>query len=229
MEGGSQKPARPQTRDLSDLVVPRRPSGVPYAEGEDYDARELLTVNGYSLETQELIAALGANLSIFQAAAARLLGAKNERTAIPFLSKLAQDTSVEETARGQAAYALARLGVPEGREVLARLIEMNPEAGPAPLQAAGALARLGDPAGFPVVRHALQSSNSVIAMIACKQLYAFAEQEGALLPGGDTVKVYEAFRWALSRPERNITGEAKAQLVGLGTDEARGLLKEFGG
>ena len=86
----------------------------------------------------------------------------------------------------------------------------------APLQAAGALARLGDPRGFPKVRASLDSPNAVTAIVACKQLYVFAQ-----LDGGD-LDVYEAFGRALERSERNIVGEARAQLEALGTEKARG-------
>ena len=78
------------------------------------------------------------------------------------------------------------------------------------------LARLGDPAGFAIVRHALESDNRITAMVACKQLIAFAGLEG--------VDVYEAFARALERPEPNIAGEARAQLAALGTESARRLL-----
>ena len=224
MDSDSPSPTRPPTRDLSDLVVPHRPAGISYEQGEDFDAEALLTANGYSLETQELIALLGSDLAIFQAAAARTLGAKGEQSAIQNLSRLAMNKAFEETARAQAAYALARLGVPDGIVLLVQLIQLNPEGTPAPLQAACALARLGDPVGFPVVSRALDSPSSLTAMIACKQLYAFAEHEGCPLPGNETVKVYEAFRRTLNRPEKNIVGEAMAQLSGIGTEEARRLL-----
>ncbi len=228
MDAGSQPPKRPPTRDLSDLVVPRRPSGVPYPQGEDYDAQTLLTANGYTLETAELIGLLDSPLGIFQAAAARVLGAKAEASSIPSLQKLAQTTWAEETARAQAAYALARMDVAGGRELLIDLLELNPEATPAPLQAAACLARLGAPRGFPLVWRALESSNSLTAMIACKQLYAFASLDGLPLPGGGQVQAYEAFRRTLKRTEANIRGEALAQLSGLDNDEAREILKEIG-
>ena len=220
----SGKRARPPKRDLADLVMPRRPSGVPYAQSDDYDAQALLTANEFSTETEELIVLLDSELGIFQAAAARTLGARNARTAIEALTRLAQNAAIEETARVQAAFALARMQVAGAREILARLLELNPEASPAPLQAASALACLGDPSGFKQVRSALDSQNSLTAMIACKQLFAFAEFDGRPLPGGGVVDMYGAFKRALSRPERNIYGEAVAQLIALDTPPARALL-----
>ena len=190
------------------ISFPRRPAGVSYAEGDDRDAEALLRENGYGDSTDKLIEALGADLGIFQAAAARTLGARDARDAIPALERLAHDAGVEETARVQAGFALARMGVSGGKEVLVRELEGNPEAGPAPLQAAGALARLGDPRGFAKVRAALESPNRVTAMVATKQLSAFA--------GLDGVDLEEGFARAVERPEPNIAGEARAQLEALG-------------
>ena len=65
-----------------------------------------------------------------QAAAARVLGARGEHEAIEPLRRLAADRSAEETARVQAAYALARLGVDEGHARLHELLRLNPAAGP---------------------------------------------------------------------------------------------------
>jgi HEAT repeat protein len=197
---------------------------VPYEEGDDYDARALLEVNGLSGGRDELIGLLDSGIGILQAAAARTLGAQGERSAIEQLRRLSADVDVEETARVQAAYALARMGEAGAVESLKVLLALPAEASPGPLQAAAALARLGDPAGFEIVRRSLDSPNPVTAMIACKQLFAFAALEGRPLASSGKVDLYEAFRRALSRPERNIAGEARAQLVALDTDQARTIL-----
>jgi HEAT repeat protein len=196
-----------EPRALSDISMPRRPSGVSHAEGDDHDALALLESNGYGTSTAELLKTLRDPLGIFQAAAARTLGARGERDAADALRRLAADGTSEETARVQAAWALVRLGDDGGRQTLAELLALNPEASPAPLQAAGALARLGDPAGFAIVRHALESDNRITAMVATKQLFAFAGLHG--------VDLDEAYARALARPEENIVGEARAQLAGL--------------
>ena len=215
---GAPKP----TRSLEDLVVPRRPAGVPYTQGEDYDARALLTANGYPIETEALVEVLGTGLSVLQSAAARTLGALGARTAIEPLRATAENDDLNETVRVQAAYAIARMEINEGQELLVRLLKLNPEATPAPLQAAGALAQLGDPRGFGLVRAALESDNPVTAMVACKQLIYFAPQAGS------RIDVYAAFQRALARSERNIVGEALAQLEALDTPEARNLLETQG-
>jgi HEAT repeat protein len=225
-EDAAGEPAPQPTRSLDDLVAPRRPAGVPSAVGEDHDAEALLTANGHATDTEALVELLDSGLGIFQAAAARLLGARQERSATDALERIARDPVIEETARAQAAYALARMGRDEGRNLLVELLQMSPEASPAPLQAAAALAQLGDPRGFPVVRTALDSSNRVTAMIACKQLHAFVPLDGRPLPDGGRVDVFEGFRRALTRPEANIVGEARAQLAEIGTDRARAILDE---
>jgi hypothetical protein len=188
---------------LSDVSFPRRPAGVPYAEGDDHDALSLLESNGLGTSTSELIELLDAGLDFFKAAAARTLGARAEHDATPALERAARDADALETTRVQAAYALARLGSASGAELLASELEGNPEASPGPLQAAGALATLGDARGFEVVRAALESPNRVTAMIAAKQLHTFA---------GSNVDLREAFARALARPEPNIVGETRAQL-----------------
>jgi len=195
-------------RSLSDVSVPRRPAGVAYDEGDDHDAVALLRANGYGDSDPELVAALDDGMEIFQAAAARVLGARGTREAAEALERLAHGPEAAETARVQAAYALARMGLPGGREVLERELRGNPEAGPAPLQAAGALARLGERQGVDVVRSALESPNRVTAMVATKQLSAFAGLEG--------VDVRAALERASHRPEAPIAGEARAQLEALG-------------
>lgn len=215
---------RQPARSLADLVVPRRPSGVPYEDGEDHDARALLTANGYSTESTDLIGLLDSDMGIVQAAAARTLGATKARAAIGALERLARDAGVEEATRVQAALALARMDVAGARDLLVALLETPPETSPAAVQAAGALARLGDPRGLGVIGTALDSPNRATAMAASKQLYAFTPHHGRTLPGGEPFDVFELFGRALARPEPSIAGEARAQLEALGTEQARATL-----
>lgn len=217
-------PKRSPTTDLANLVVPRRPSGIPYETGEDYDSQALLTANAYTTETQDLIDLLDSNLSVFQAAAARTLGAKGERQSINVLQHLADDNTADETSRVQAAFAIARMQVARGRDVLNQMLEVSPEASPAPLQAAGALAQLGDPRGYIVIRAALKSANPVTAMVACKQLFTFVALDGQPLSNGERVDLYRLYKLALERSEPNIVGEAHAQLEALNTEKARATL-----
>lgn len=217
-------PKRPPTTDLAHLVMPRRPSGVPYQNGEDYDAEALLTANGYTTDSKALRELLDSNLSVFQAAAARVLGTRKERSALDALQHVADDDAAEETSRVQAALALARMDVTKGRDVLNKMLSISPETSPAPMQAAGALAQLGDPRGYTLLREALKSTNPLTAMIACKQLFMFAGLDGQQLQNGEHVDVYELYKLALARSEPNIPGEAQAQLEELNTEQARATL-----
>ncbi len=215
---------RTPTTDLANLVVPRRPSGIPYDTGEDDDSQALLTANGYTTETQELVHLLDSNISVFQAAAARVLGAKGERSAISALQRLTDNNTADETSRVQAAFAIARMDVTAGRDVLNQMLELSPEASPAPMQAAGALAQIGDPRGYRVIRASLSSSNSLTAMVACKQLFKFVALDGQMLPNGEHVDAYGLYKLILARSEANIIGEAQAQLKMLNTDQAQEML-----
>ena len=194
--------------------MPRREAGVPPEQGDDHDARALLEANGLESGPAELVELLDSGIGIVQAAAARVLGADGVREAIPQLERLARDQTAEETARVQAAYALARLGVDEGHDLLRELVGLDPEAGPAAVQAAAALAALGDPAGFDVERRALESSNQLTAMVAAKQLHAFADLD---------VDLDDAWARVLQRPERPVVGEALAQLAALPAERAAAI------
>ena len=194
--------------------MPRREAGVPPGQGDDHDARALLDANGLDSGPAELVELLAPGIGIVQAAAARVLGADGVREAIPQLERLARDPAAEETARVQAAYALARLGVDEGHDLLRELARLDHETGPAAVQAAAALAALGDPVGFDVVQRALESPNRLTAMVAAKQLHAFADLD---------VELDDAWARVLGRPERPVVGEALAQLAALPPDRAAAI------
>ena len=172
--------------------MPRREAGVPPEQGDDHDARALLTRTGSSPTPAELVELLDSGIGIVQAAAARVARRRRRpRGDSSGCERLARDPAAEETARVQAAYALARLGVDEGHDVLRELAGLIPEAGPAAVQAAAALAALGDPSGFEVERRALESPNQLTAMVAAKQLHAYA---------GLDVDLDDAWARALRRP-----------------------------
>jgi HEAT repeat protein len=194
--------------------MPRRVAGVPPEQGDDHDARALLDANGLESGPAGLVELLDSGVGVVQAAAARVLGADGVRQAVPQLERLARDPAAEETVRVQAAYALARLGVDEGHDLLRQLVSLDPETGPAAVQAAAALAALGDPAGFDVERRALESPNQLTAMVAAKQLHAFADLD---------VDLDEAWARALGRPERPVVGEALAQLAALPPERAAAI------
>lgn len=195
----------PGQSGLGDLAVPRIPGWGD--EAADAQAAALLASSGCTTPR----VALASPISIVQAAGARLLGASGEDEARGDLVALATDAGREETVQVEAAYALARLGDPRGTPELRRVLELPIEASPAPLQAAGALAWAGDPTGLAVVRRGLASSNPVTAIVATKQLPAFALLQGQATPDG-TVDVPLLYRLALDHPDERVVREARAQL-----------------
>ena len=164
---------------LEELALPEPRADVPLAEGEDVHAEDILTANGVPLTAEGLQLALDSGIELLQAAAARVAGARGERAVVDSLRALATGTG--DTDRAAAAYALARLGEPDGVEALIACLELPTEAYVAPTQAAGSLARLGDMRGLGVVERALGSSNELIRAVATKQLGFFGEQGRPLL------------------------------------------------
>ena len=164
---------------LEDLVVPDPRGGMPFADSEDAYARDILDANGVPRNAQGLQTALDSDIELLQAAAARVAGAQQEHAVTASLRALA--TGPGDTARAAAAYALARLGEPDGAEALRSALELPIEAYLAPVQAAGSLARLGDPSGLEVVERALASTNEIVRAVATKQLPFFGAQGRPLL------------------------------------------------
>jgi HEAT repeat protein len=183
---------------LDDLVLPEPRPGVPYADADDAHAEDILTANGVPLTAEGLQAALNSGIELFQAAAARVAGAREERSVGDMLRALAFGPG--DTERAAAAYALARLGEPDGVEALAACLDLPINAYVAPVQAAGSLARLGDTRGFTVVERASRSSNEIVRAVATKQLPFFGAEAGPLLEA------------ALSDPDPEIARQARAFL-----------------
>jgi HEAT repeat protein len=194
----------------------------PVEEAEERQARALLESMGQGTDPEALRAALDSPRSVLRASAARLVGAAGDESAREALARVASSRG-EESARAQAAYALARLGDPRGAEILRELLELPVDTSPGPLQAAGHLARLDDPSGLPVVERGLADPESLIAMIAAKQLAPFALlQERRPDLGLDAWSLYER---ALEHPEEQVRSEARAQLERLKSERARSLLR----
>ena len=170
----------PPQESFEDLVLPDPRPGVPFADSEDVHAEDILTANHVPLTAQGLQPAMDSGIELLQAAAARVAGAHGERAVLDSLRTLAA-TPGGDTVRSAAAYALARLGEPEGVETLIACLELPIEAYVAPVQAAGSLARLGDARGLPVVERALQSSNEIVRAVAVKQLPFFGPQGRPLI------------------------------------------------
>ena len=180
--------------------VPNPPSDLSYAEYEDYRQREILKANGISITEADLLNVLNNERNILQATAAHTLGAIGSVTAIPMLKTLL--TSMEDLVRVEAAYALARNGVSDGRETLVELLSYPIEAYLFPPIAAGYLAQLGDSQGYDVVVRCLESENPAVRMVGCKQIYFFA-------PFHDVSQLFER---ALNDADTNIQWQASVQL-----------------
>jgi HEAT repeat protein len=159
--------------------MPRVGDDVSYANMDDAVARSTLQSNGVDLDTDSLIAVLDRKPEVIAAAAARALGAEGERRAADRLREHAHGRG--DSLRAEAAYALARMGDPDGVPALKETLELQFEAYVAPMQAAGSLARLGDTRGLEVIERALRSSNEIVRAVATKQLPFFGAQGRPLI------------------------------------------------
>ncbi len=194
----------------------------PVEAAEERQARTLLENEGQGTDPEAMRAALDSPRSVLRGSAARLLGAAGDEAAREPLERVATSRG-EESARAQAAYALARIGDPKGADVLRELLELPVDTSPGPLQAAGHLARLDDPSGLPVVERGLADSESLIAMIAAKQLAPLALlQERRPELELDAWSLYER---ALEHSEEQVRSEARTQLERLDSERARSLLR----
>jgi len=196
-----------------------------YAQFEDYRNRAILQRNNIPLSEAELIDALGGTTNILQAAVAHTLGSLASTAASPALSQLL--TAPEDLVRVEAAYALARIGVGEGRDVLAQCLSYPVDAYLFPAIAAGYLAQLGDSRGFSTVVSCLDQEILAIRMIACKQLYFFVRFQGQPDATGKPVEVLHEFSRALRDADSDVQWQALVQLRELRLHGSRGILQEF--
>ena len=207
------------------IDTPEPPEGLPYAEVEDFRARELLRVNGIALTPEALVLTLADDEEALQSAAAHTLGSLGSRAAIPALAKLA--SASDDVAKVEAAYALARLGADDGREILRQCLTYPVGAYLSPSMAAGYLAQLDDPEGFSVVVRCLEVDNVIVRVVACKQLFFFAPFHGALTSDGDPIDVFVQFERALGDPYRDVQWATLVQLRELRAQESRRILEDY--
>lgn len=211
-------------QDLN-LNIPNPPRDLPYSEYEDFRNGEILKVNGISLSEDELIVALKEKRNVLQAAVAHMLGSLKSTAAIPILKELV--TSPEDLVKVEAAYALARLGIPEGKQVLIDCLNYPVDAYLFPAIAAGYLAQLGDPQGFSTILKCFEVNIPAIRMLACKQLYFFVRFHGQQNENGSVIDVYDLFNRALKDSDTDIQWQALAQLKHTHSDEARKVLEHY--
>ena len=210
---------------MPNLDVPDPPGNLPYADMENYLNREILKANGILISEAELMVALEVQTNILQAAAAHTLGNMSSKAAIPILKKLL--LSSEDLVKVEAAYALARLGVSDGKDGLVQCLDYPVDAYLFPAMAAGYLARLGDPQGFQIILTCLEVNIPAIRMLACKQLYFFAPFEGQRDKSGTQIKVFQAFDQALKDPEIDIQWQALVQLRETISPESIIIIKKY--
>lgn len=207
------------------LVTADPPSDLPYADFEDFRAKELLKINGFSLTEEALLPVLDDEEEAFQSAAARTLGSLGSAAAIPALEKLA--ARADDLVKADAAYALTRLGKAEQRDVLKACLNYPVNAYLCPSVAAGYLARLGDPEGFPVIGKCFDVDNLIVRLAACKQLYFFAPFHDTADSDGEPLDVFAQFDRALRDPHTDIHWTALVQLREMWSPEVKSILNAY--
>jgi HEAT repeat protein len=204
------------------LDTPDPPDDLPYADFEDYRARELLGVNGIEPNRDSVLAALRHGEPVLQGAAAHTAAALGLTEAIPDLKHLVETS--DDLVKTEAGYGLVRLGLDEYRQILKEALRSRPDANLSPAVAAGDLARLGDPSGFPVLATCFEVDNLIVRMIACKQLLFFVPFHDTKTSDGQRIDVYDLFKRASADPHPDVRLLAARQLSELETPEALRLL-----
>jgi HEAT repeat protein len=207
------------------LDLPSPPPDLPYDRFEDWRSIELLAVNGIPATGEALLEALRTQSNVLLSAAAHASGSNGVKAAIPRLRELTRGP--DDYAAVEAAYALARLGEPDGEELLREALQRPLGAYLSPVLAAGYLAQLNDPSGFPVVREALGSDLLATKMLACKQLFFFVPFQGVADGHGSLVDALGLFEQALEDEDSTVQGQALAQLRSMRSAETRPLLENY--
>jgi hypothetical protein len=211
----------------ANLDIPNPPKDLSYADFDDYRNREILKANGVGLSEKELLAALSHKITTLQGAAAHTLGSLVcQAAAVPLFGLL---RSWDDTVQVEAAYALARLGVPEGKEALIHCLDYLIDAYLCPPIAAGYLARLGDPQGFPVIVQCLQEGLLPNRMLACRQLFFFIPFLNTPGYSGKTLDVFTQFERALGDVEADIQWQAIVQLREIRAPQVKAMLARYVG
>jgi HEAT repeat protein len=208
------------------LDTPEPPAGLPYAEFEDFRARELLRVNGIELDPDSVREALAHPSPVLRGAAAHTAGHLKVTGTLPGLERLVR--ADDDLVRVEAAYALVRLGRGGGREALHEALSDPVDTNLGPAVAAGDLARLGDPSGYRVVEECLRQDNMIVRILGCKQLLFFVPLQGRPTADGSLVDVWALFDHCLRDPEPEVRRVAALQLDEVDAPEARDLLRRAG-
>src|SRR4051812_35257775 len=133
---------------MPNLDINNPPENLSYADIEDYRNREIVKANGIALSEAGLIDALEKTTNILQAAITHTLGSSIQPAVSKFKELL---LSTEDLVKVEAAYSLARLGIPEGKDALVQFLDYPLDAYLFPAIAAGYLAQLNDSKGFKTI------------------------------------------------------------------------------
>jgi HEAT repeat protein len=188
------------------------PADLLYERLEDWYSTALLALNGIAATEEALLHALQTQSDVLLSAAAH--ACFSLPAASPLLRELTRGP--DDYAAVEAAYALARLGEQDGKEVLRDSLRRPVGAYLSPVLAAGYLAQLGDPSGLPVVREALRNDLLAVKMLGCKQLFFFMPFHGGMDSSGSVIDVLGLFKQALHDQDPTVRGQALFQLRALG-------------
>ncbi len=140
-------------------------------------------------------------------------------------SKLLPDS--DDLVKVEAAYALARLEIPEGKEALIECLGYALGAYLCPAIAAGYLAKLGSLQGYQTVVRGFEEDNLILRMLACKQLFFFLPYDGQEDEEGNVIDVFQQFDRALRDSDSSIQWQALVQLREIRSSKSRPVLQSY--
>lgn len=214
-----------ETQNQPNLNIPNPPSTLKYVDFEDFRQQEILKSNSINISEEALIEALKNQHSLLRAAAAHTLGHLKSKAAVPHLKGLLK--AMDDYVRVEAAYALSRIGEPEGKEDLIRCLDYPMEAYLCPPFAAGYLARLGNSQGYLVIQKALKMNLEALRMAACKQLIFFMPFDNKETQDNMLIDVKGLFALALENESTGVQWQALVQLKEAATSDFRPLLESY--
>jgi hypothetical protein len=185
----------------------------------------MLRINGIALTENAFVEALKHPVGVIQSAAAHTIGSIDDRAAAPELIKLL--SHYDDVVKTEAAFALARMGFAEGVSALHEVLGYSIEGSVSPPIAAGYLAQLGEKQGFPVIEKSMASTNELVRMVGCKQIFFFARFEGEARSGDHAIDVMALFAQALADPAPDAAWQALVQLKELRLPKSKIILEAF--
>lgn len=159
------------------------PSTFDDTQGSDRNAEMMNWLEGIlraqhvNTDSESLLnAVISGKELIVRVSAARLLGLRKEKKAVEVL-KQALHSDPEAVVKETAAWSLAYMGYPEGKNALKELIAKADDVKRQSMLAAE-LAELGDPSEYPYVVKAISSPDAEIRFLSTDNLWPFLKYEG---------------------------------------------------